>query len=392
MKPVTILLAVLLAVLLLLAALTLTGVLELPRALRPSSNLPSFSYTPAQPSASAEPETEPEPELLVNDWRFVLNGTDVETRLLDGEGAALVLAEDFLRATALDTADCAWAADRARIDYADGSFTLDGAPCGLTCAEGCWLPLEELAQALAYPVWEDSENRTTYISPAARSFALPENVDVPVLMYHAVSDNLWGIDELFLSPTSMEAQLRYLTEQGYDCIWFEDLAHIEDYDKPVILTFDDGYDDNYTQLFPLLRKYQVKATVFIITDSLGSQHKLTQEQVREMADSGLVSIQSHSVTHGDLSRMDAATLEYELGQSSRDIARLTGRIPYVLCYPSGKHSELTVEIAAKHYNFALQMGGSLYNTDDDPLRIRRFYIYRGISLDTFAAYLAAAGG
>ena len=71
-------------------------------------------------------------------------------------------------------------------------------------------------------------------------------------MYHAVSDNMWGIDELFVSPASMEEQLRYLVDNGYEPIWFSDLAELEQYEKPVILTFDDGYDDNYTELLPLL--------------------------------------------------------------------------------------------------------------------------------------------
>ena len=91
----------------------------------------------------------------------------------------------------------------------------------------------------------------------------------------------------------MEEQLRYLVDNGYEPIWFSDLAELEQYEKPVILTFDDGYDDNYTELLPLLRKYNVKATVFMIADAMGMQHKMTEEQVREMADSGLVSIQSH---------------------------------------------------------------------------------------------------
>ena len=82
-------------------------------------------------------------------------------------------------------------------------------------------------------------------------------------MYHAVSDDLWGYWDLFVSPETMEQELLYLQENGYETIWFEDLSHVEDFEKPVILTFDDGYDDNYTELFPLLQKYNAQATIFV---------------------------------------------------------------------------------------------------------------------------------
>ena len=73
----------------------------------------------------------------------------------------------------------------------------------------------------------------------------------------------------------------------------------EDYEKPVILTFDDGYDDNYTELFPLLQKYNAKATIFVIPKAIGTPHKMTAEQIYELSRSGLVSIQSHTYSHGN---------------------------------------------------------------------------------------------
>ena len=253
------------------------------------------------------------------------------------------------------------------------------------------LPLLETAEALGYPTWTDEESGITYITPAARAFELPENVNVPVLMYHAVSDDMWGINELFVSPSSMEEQLAYLVENGYDAIWFEDLAHVEDYDKPVILTFDDGYDDNYNELLPLLQKYNVKATVFVIGNAAGMTHKMTEEQIREMADSGLVSIQSHGYTHDDMDAMSEETLEYELSETKKVITRITGRIPYVLCYPTGKYSSLTLEVAARHYLFGIKMVGGQYNTSDDPFLVSRFYISRYTDIYTFAAYISNAG-
>ena len=283
------------------------------------------------------------------------------------------------------------------VESTDDGILANGRPFGQGATylyspeEGGLLPLLETAEALGYPMWTDDESGVTYITPAARAFELPENVNVPVLMYHAVSDNMWGINELFVSPSSLDEQLAYLVENGYDAIWFEDLAHIEDYDKPVILTFDDGYDDNYTELLPLLQKHNVKATVFVIGNAAGMTHKMTAEQIREMADSGLVSIQSHGYTHDDMDVMGEDTLEFELGESKRVITRLTGRIPYVLCYPTGKYSDLTLEVAERHYLFGIKMVGGQYNTSDDPFLVSRFYISRYTDIYTFASYISAAG-
>ena len=79
----------------------------------------------------------------------------------------------------------------------------------------------------------------------------------------------WGEEHLFVRPAELEQQLQYLSENGYETIFFEDLAHLERYEKPVILTFDDGYDDNYTLLLPLLQKYHMKATIFMIAGDIG---------------------------------------------------------------------------------------------------------------------------
>lgn len=254
-----------------------------------------------------------------------------------------------------------------------------------------YVPFQALVDALNYSVFRDEEKGMTYYTPGARRFPIPQDVDVPVIMYHAVSDDIWGVDELFVSPEDMEEQLAYLVDNGYDPIWFEDLAHLSDYEKPVILTFDDGYDDNYTELFPLLEKYQVKATIFIITDSVGNQHKMNAKQIQELSESGLVSIQSHSHTHSDMDTLDAEATAYEMSQSKLSLVRLTGKEPLVLCYPTGKYNSYTLELAPEYYMFGLKMVGGQYNTSDDPYLVNRYYMSRYYDIDTFAGYLRSAG-
>lgn len=250
-----------------------------------------------------------------------------------------------------------------------------------------YIPLEELCQMLELSVLWDNEENTVYCTAAAWPREIPGGYDVPVLMYHAVDDNPWGIAELFVSPSSMEKQLQYLTENGCDTIFFEDLYHIEDYDKPVILTFDDGYEDNYTQLFPLLQKYNAKATVFVINQYVDTDYYLTTEQIREMADSGLVSIQSHTVTHPHLDELSLEEQRIELEQSRLLTARLSLREPFVLCYPTGRYNDDTLQIIGKTYHFGIKMTGELYNTGRSPFEINRYYISRNTSSYQFQAIL-----
>ena len=63
-------------------------------------------------------------------------------------------------------------------------------------------------------------------------------------------------------------------------IFFSDLTHLSDYQKPILLTFDDGYDGNYTNLFPLLQEYNMKATIFVVSDEIGNEHRMDKYQLR----------------------------------------------------------------------------------------------------------------
>ena len=253
-----------------------------------------------------------------------------------------------------------------------------------------YIPLAEAAQRLGLE-WGEAPDGLRYLARRQTVGQIPEGWNVPVLMYHAVGDEIWGYSDLFVSEAGMEEQLQYLQENGYEPIWFSDLAHIEDYEKPVILTFDDGYDDNYTVLYPLLEKYQTKATIFVIGNAMGSQHKMTQEQVYELAASGLVSIQSHTYTHGNLSAMDEAALRQEMELSNAALAAATGQIPYVLCYPEGKYSHLTMDVAKDYYTFALRMDGWTYQTGMDPYQVPRSFVSRRITLPDYLWFLAPSG-
>ena len=335
---------------------------------------------PTVPPTTAEtvPETEPE-EPLPAGGPVSLMGVDTASFL---EGDTLyVRAEDYAQAFGLE------------LTQGEEGLLLDGQPLpeALIRRDGNYVPVGALSGRLGYEIFVDEAlDGRTYVYPAPVT-DIPEGVHVPVLMYHAVSDDLWGIAELFVSPADLEDQLAYLTENGYDPIFFSDLANLGDYDKPVILTFDDGYRDNYENLFPLLQKYQVKATVFMITGYIGTSRSLTAEQLREMSQSGLVSIQSHTETHCYLDECSEETLVSEMENSQLAITRITGIRPNVLCYPTGRYNALVKEVAARYYDYALTMSGSEYVTGSDPFAICRYYVSRYTGLGQFAGILSGAG-
>lgn len=250
--------------------------------------------------------------------------------------------------------------------------------------EELYVPVKDFCLALDISLFYDEEYSHLYCTPGAGDWELKEGYTVPVLMYHSVSDYIWGESELFVSPSRMEEQLAYLVENGYDPIWFEDLREIEKYDKPVILTFDDGWEDNYTELLPLLEKYNVKATFFIITSMLERQyHGMNTEQLLEVADSGLVSIQSHTVSHRELGDLSYERQQSELERSKLELTRLVGKEPFVLCYPRGVAYQNAMELTPMYYRFGVKMGGDVYKTGDDPILIYRYYISRHYTIDGF---------
>lgn len=131
---------------------------------------------------------------------------------------------------------------------------------------------------------------------------------VPIITYHSLVTNPSSNSEI--SPETFEKQIKALKENGYTSVNFEDLINyvykgIELPEKPVCITFDDGYLNNYEIAYPILKKYNMKATIFVIGVSVGSltNYKdtnypitphFTYEQAKEMVDSGLISIQSHT--------------------------------------------------------------------------------------------------
>ena len=178
---------------------------------------------------------------------------------------------------------------------------------------------------------------------------------VPILMYHRIAD-IPG-DRNSLPPQKFIEQLDYLSSHGYTTV---SLAEVYDYyyrgkslpPKPVVLTFDDGYEDNYSIAMPLLRARQMKATVFPISHWVGRPNEwenygkratttMNWGELQEWVRSGM-EVGSHTVNHPFLSRMTATQLEEELTASRLTLQEKLGGEMDILCYPYGDYNEKTV--------------------------------------------------
>ena len=227
----------------------------------------------------------------------------------------------------------------------------------------------------------------------AEKFEIPENISatVPIFMYHFILEDYgdYPDTENFLKPETLEEQLKYISENGYDTIYIDELDELYKYDKPVALTFDDCFVYFYDNAFPLLKKYNQKATIFIITDYINGENYLTEEQLKEIADSGLVKIESHTKTHDYLDEMNYDEQVEQAVESKERLEAITGQEVTTYCYPSGRYNQTTLDIIKDYYDFGLEMLGGVYDSDVDtnPYQIPRIYANRSMSLSTFASYL-----
>ena len=158
-----------------------------------------------------------------------------------------------------------------------------------------------------------------------------------VFMYHHVKPANENKDAFNIVPEIFEKQIKYLISKKYTFIGLEDLTTEKSkIKKPVMITFDDGYIDNYKYVFPILKKYNIKAVIFLIAGNIGKESDLlTWEQVYEMEKSGLVSFSSHGLTHTNIRRTEPDLALKELKESKAVLEEKLGHKITSFCYPFG---------------------------------------------------------
>lgn len=198
---------------------------------------------------------------------------------------------------------------------------------------------------------------------------------VPILVYHRVND----VDKnpATLTVADFDAQMKYLLDSGYSVISPDDLLDAWEKGKPlpkkpVVLTFDDGHADIYNNVFPILQKYKMRATVFIVTDHIGLKDFLTWDQVRALQGGGFIDFESHTMTYKDLTKLKGDKLWNEVYGSKQAIEWALKKPVKFLAYPNGKYSvdaEDTCKEVGLRATFIEDYG--LTDNDDNPYVLTR---------------------
>lgn len=213
---------------------------------------------------------------------------------------------------------------------------------------------------------------------------------VPILVYHSIDEYKGqGSKELFVTPENFEKQMIYLKNKGYTLLTFERWKDINNVHKPIFITFDDGFKNNQNA-FAILQKlkdetFEPTATFFVISDYIGNSNRLTKAELKMMSESGLISVQSHTATHPDLTKLE--NLQYELKGSKDKIEKITGKPVIALAYPYGNFNQRVASKVKKYYSFGLTTTPALYTkktTKNELLYLPRIYVKYSTTLEEFA--------
>jgi len=213
-----------------------------------------------------------------------------------------------------------------------------------------------------------------------------DNRGVPILYYHSVKES--ADNEVTITPKMLKKQLQYIKDQGYTTITINEL---KDYllnnspipKKSIIITFDDGYMDNYNYAFPILKDLNMVATIFCITSNLDGSYYLSKDAIKEMSAYG-IDIESHTVTHPKLDTLSYESQLTELRNSKKTLEEITGKEVNSIAYPFGNFNDDTIKAsktAGYILGFTTKRGFS--DRNDNKLKLDRIYISSKYSMDTF---------
>lgn len=218
---------------------------------------------------------------------------------------------------------------------------------------------------------------------------------IPILMYHYIRDYNNPNDKsgimLSVSTSNFDQQMNYLSTHGYTPITLDTLAAIYANQaaapaKPVVITFDDGYIDFYTNAFPILRKYNFHSVAFIPTGLIGSGGQMNWDQIKELQRSGLVSFEAHTIFHAYLPHISYQQMIKELQESKNTLQSQTGIVANFVAYPYGA-SNGTVIKAAQTLGYIGGIGTWFGKANGITMNMPRVRVNGGFPLSLFASRL-----
>ncbi len=212
---------------------------------------------------------------------------------------------------------------------------------------------------------------------------LSQHYIVPILMYHSISEDIPDEDNLLsVSANTFNRQMEFLRKHEYNVISLGELVRLMQEDSPiarntVVITFDDGYQDNFTVVFPLIKKYDIPLTIFVCPMCISDeQHYLTWPQLKKLSDSSLVDIGSHTLSHAFLPEIkDQRRLTKQI-EGSGNILEDILKVPVdFFSYPAGGFNKKIRQIVIDSgYTAAVATKPGIDYPDDDIFALKRMRI------------------
>jgi len=219
--------------------------------------------------------------------------------------------------------------------------------------------------------------------------------DAPrVLMYHMIASSRprARFNKLRVNPRTFDRQIKWLRDNGWTFIFVSDLLQSRE-PKSVAITFDDGYLDNYTHAHAVLEKYDAKATLYLVVNrhghdwsthknpnlrdgELGREHKLADEQVRMMVDSGRWELGAHTETHAYLPDLSDEAKRREILGSRRRLVETFSVVVGSFAYPFGHYDSIDVDLVreAGFTTAVTTQPGVTTSTVNSPLELKRIKV------------------
>lgn len=240
--------------------------------------------------------------------------------------------------------------------------------------------------------------QTPTVTPAPKpvaNFSPQSFTGIPILTYHYIANNPnpkdIARDALEVPPDKFESQMQYLSSNGYTPISLDTLYAIFTNQaarpqKPVVLTFDDGYVDFYTTVYPILRRFNFHAVSFIPTGLIGGGYYMNWNQIKEIQNSGLVTFEDHTITHANLAGLSHADALKQMVDSKNVLVSQTGYPVNFIAYPYGITNNVVQNIA-KEAGFVGGLGTWFGKADGIGMNMPRIKVSGFWSISEFASRL-----
>jgi peptidoglycan/xylan/chitin deacetylase (PgdA/CDA1 family) len=223
-----------------------------------------------------------------------------------------------------------------------------------------------------------------------------KKVFLPILNFHHIDEPSSKLSSMarsyYLEPKQFEQIINELKTAGYLSIFTTEAVNYLSNkqlpeEKVVVITFDDGNEDFYTQAWPILKKYNFKSSVYIMTGVRGKNY-LTEEQIKELAQSGFVEFGSHTVWHPYLTKLSQAEQLAELIDSKTYLEKLLNQVMPVICYPFGLYNNEVIAAAKQAgYQAGLTFDQDAWQDPENLYKLNRISVYPGLNVLKFLTKL-----